>query len=111
MIPTVAAALGSSLAGVVRPAGGSVVDVSAHRTVLELSGPEARDVLASGCSVDLHPRVFAVGDAAQAPLARVDVILTRSDVDAYRIFVRASFARYLADWLKDAMGVAEGGTP
>lgn len=36
----------------------SVTDVSAQRTTLLVSGPRARDLLAHGCSLDLHPRVF-----------------------------------------------------
>ena len=103
-----AAALAADLESVVRPHRGTVVDVSGQRTTLRISGPRARDVLASGCSVDVHPRFFEVGQAAQTQLARVDVILTRVAGDEYHIFVRASFARYLADWLMDALG-DEGG--
>ena len=36
---------------------GTVVDVSAHRTLLELSGPRVPELLAGGCSIDLDPRV------------------------------------------------------
>lgn len=81
----------------------STVDVSAHRTTLELSGPRARDVLEKGCTIDLHPRAFRAGDCAQTNLARTQVILWQpADDPAYRLLVRASFARYLADWLTDA---------
>ncbi len=83
-------------------AGGSTVDVSAHRTQLQLRGPMARTVLAAGCSIDLHPRAFLVGACAQTLLARVDVILELREEETYRIFVRSSFARYLVDWLTDA---------
>jgi hypothetical protein len=34
----------------------SVIDVSAQRTTLLVAGPRARDLLAHGCSLDLHPR-------------------------------------------------------
>src|SRR5262249_41324870 len=44
---------------------GAIVDVSGERTVLELSGPHARDVLMKGCSIDLHRSAFAVGRCAQ----------------------------------------------
>ena len=97
------------VAGVVRPFGGSVVDVSAHRTQLELTGSGARNVLAAGCSVDLHPRVFAVGSCAQTLLARVDVIVERRPDDSFRVLVRTSFAGYLVDWLRDAMASDAGG--
>jgi sarcosine oxidase subunit gamma len=82
---------------------GSVIGLSANRTVLELRGPHARDVLAAGCSLDLHPRVFGPGDCAQTMLARAPVILHQTDAEpVYRILVRPSFAGYLADWLLDA---------
>lgn len=80
---------------------GSVVDVSAHRTTIRLSGARARDVLAHGCPLDLHPRVFGAGQCAQTMLARTGVLLIADD-DGYRILVRSSFARYLASWLLDA---------
>jgi sarcosine oxidase subunit alpha len=79
------------------------VDVSAQRTTLELSGPRARDVLTTGCALDLYPTVFPVGASAQTLLAQAQVILHHAAPDTYRILVRASFARYLADWLLDAM--------
>jgi sarcosine oxidase subunit gamma len=81
----------------------SVVDVSAARTVLQLAGPCSRDVLAHGCSLDLHPEAFAVGGCAQTNLAKAQVVLHRPGPDHYYVFVRASFADYLARWLLDAM--------
>lgn len=81
---------------------GSVVDVSAHRTTLLVAGAHARDLLAHGCPLDLHPDVFPVGHCAQSTLARTQVVLVRVEPDAYHVLVRASFARYLADWLDDA---------
>jgi len=82
---------------------GSVIGLSANRTVLELRGPLARDVMAAGCALDLHPRAFGPGDCAQTMVARAAVILHQTDAEpVYRIFVRGSFAGYLADWLLDA---------
>jgi sarcosine oxidase subunit gamma len=89
------------------PAGaGSVVDLSANRVVLELRGPGARDVLAAGCALDLHPRAFGPGRCAQTLLARANVILEQTAADAYRVYVRPSFAAYLRDWLDEATGAA-----
>ncbi|SDK10238.1 sarcosine oxidase subunit gamma [Actinopolyspora mzabensis] len=83
---------------------GSVVDVSANRTTLRLSGPMAREVLEKLCSLDLHPRAFGPGDCAQTLLGRVVVVLWQLDHEpGYRIMVRCSFAEYLADLLLDAM--------
>jgi sarcosine oxidase subunit gamma len=80
----------------------SVVDVSAQRTTLHLTGPRARDLLAMGCALDLHPRVFGEGACAQTTLARAQVVLVGRDAGAFWLLVRASFAAYLVDWLIDA---------
>jgi sarcosine oxidase subunit gamma len=84
------------------PEWGAVVDVSANRVLFELSGADARDVLARGCPLDLHPRVFGPGTCAQTLLARAAVILWQTDqAPTYRVLVRASFADHLARWLAD----------
>src|SRR5215813_15057054 len=89
---------------VVLPLGGAAADVSAQRIGLRLTGPRARDVLAKGCSIDLHPRVFRRGSSAQTTLGLAGVVLLAlSDAgDEYLVLVRSSFAGYLADWLLDA---------
>ncbi|GAB3296914.1 sarcosine oxidase subunit gamma [Parasphingorhabdus pacifica] len=83
---------------------GSVVDVSANRTTLRLSGARARDVLAKSCSLDLHPRVFGPGHCAQTLVGRTQVVLWQVGAEpSYRLLVRCSFANYLADVLLDGM--------
>ncbi|MEV4802260.1 2Fe-2S iron-sulfur cluster-binding protein [Nonomuraea sp. NPDC049421] len=77
------------------------VDVSGQRTVLELAGPAADEVLITGCPIDLHPSAFP--GHAQTLLGKAPVILERRAPDTYRIYVRSSFARYLAEWLLDAV--------
>jgi sarcosine oxidase subunit gamma len=88
----------------VLPLGGSATDVSAQRIGLRLTGARVPDVLAKGCSVDLHPRVFGRGSSAQTTLGQAGVVLLAlSDAgDDYVVLVRSSFAGYLADWLLDA---------
>jgi len=86
------------------PLGGSAADVSAQRITLRLQGTRVRDVLAKGCAIDLHPRVFGEGRSAQTTLGQAGVVLLAlGDAgDDYLVFVRSSFAGYLADWLLDA---------
>jgi sarcosine oxidase subunit gamma len=98
--PDLEAALRSAMGGEV----GSLVDVSAQRTVLDVSGAAARDVLATGCALDLHERAFPEGACAQTLLARAGVVLlATATVDpAFRLLVRSSFAGYVAAWLLDA---------
>ena len=88
----------------VAPHGGAAVDVSGQRTTLRLRGSASREVLGKGCALDLHPRAFGEGTAAQTMLGQAGVILlaVNANGDDYRVVVRSSFARYLADWLLDA---------
>ncbi len=89
--------LHDALAGV----SASIVDVSASRTVLLIQGGRARELLAHGIAIDLHPHAFAPGRCAQTLLAKAQVIIERGpDQDqAFRLFVRTSFASYVAEWL------------
>ena len=82
---------------------GQVVDLSANRTIIELSGPSARLVLEKGCPADLHPRSFAVGTAISTVLGPVPLLLWKTAEDTFRLLPRASFADYTARWLLDAM--------
>jgi sarcosine oxidase subunit gamma len=83
--------------------GGSIVDVSANRTLLEIRGSKARALLAHGVAIDLDARSFGPGYCAQTLLAKAQVIIERIDDDlAFHLYVRSSFASYLADWLLDA---------
>lgn len=78
----------------------AVIDVSESRTVISLSGPDARTVLARGCSLDLHPRVFGPGQCAQTGLAKANVLIDQRDAaPSYDIYVLKSFADYLWQWI------------
>ena len=81
---------------------GSVVDVSANRTTVELSGERARQVLEKGCALDLHPRALAPGRAVTSTLGPVPLVLWQTDEQTFRLLPRSSFADYLARWLLDA---------
>ena len=88
----------------VLPWGGSATDVSAQRIGLRLTGARVRELLAKGCSIDLHPRVFGRGSCVQTALGQAGVVLLALSGagDDYVVLVRSSFAGYLADWLMDA---------
>ena len=95
-------ALEEELRTLLQPVGGSAADVSAQRIVLRLGGPRVRQVLAKGCSLDLHPGVFTVGQSAQTTLGQAGVVLLALGEDEFAVLVRSSFAGYLASWLLDA---------
>ncbi|MFY1668770.1 sarcosine oxidase subunit gamma [Plantactinospora sp. WMMB334] len=96
--------LARSLRAAVGPDAGAIVDVSAQRTTLDLSGPLASEVLARGCSIDLHPSVSPAGTCAQTLLALARVVLLVRDDTAteFRLLVQSSYAAYIAAWLLDA---------
>ena len=78
----------------------AVTDVSAGNAVLELAGPGARALLARGCPLDLHPRVFAPGRCAQSVLGHAGVLIhLRDPQPAFTVVVRRSMAGYLWRWL------------
>ena len=80
----------------------AVTDTSSGLCTISISGQYARAVLAKGCPLDLHPRVFAVGQCAQTVLAKAGVLLCPRADDSLHIIVRRSFADYLWRWLVDA---------
>lgn len=100
----VEAQLRAALAGV----RSALTDVSSGQTVVVLRGPAARDVLAKGCPLDLHPKVFAVGQCAQSHLAKAGILVRpippagANEDGAYEIVFRRSFADYVWAWLEDA---------
>lgn len=82
----------------------AATDVSAGRVVAEITGAQARAVLATGIRLDLHPRVFGPGRCAQTGLAGVPVILQGLDeTPSFRLYLRNSFASYAVAWLDDAI--------
>ncbi|MFB9691011.1 sarcosine oxidase subunit gamma [Amycolatopsis plumensis] len=77
----------------------AVVDVSAQRNVVRLTGSHAADVLAHGCSLDLE--MAPPGTCVQTLLARTGIVLMVRE-DGYTILVRQSFSDYFKAWLADA---------
>lgn len=97
---TISAALDRSIP----PDAGMVIDLSASRTMMELVGERSRDVLASCCPLDVHPRGFAVGTCAQSLIGRAPMLLHLVDeAPRWRIMVRPSLAAHVQAWLRDAI--------
>ncbi len=93
----------ADLRGALRGLHNSVTDLSANRTIIEIAGTDARVVLAKGCPLDLHGSAFKPPQSAQTLLAKSQVILQCVDArPVFRLFVRLSFANYIAEWLLDA---------
>lgn len=101
------AAVGATLAGALAGQSASLVDVSHRQIGLVVAGPSASELLNAGCPLDLDLAAFPVGMCTRTILAKVEVILWRTEDDAFRIEVARSFAPYVVELLREAMfGVA-----
>lgn len=81
----------------------SIVDQSDGRTIVRISGARARDVLAKGVLIDLHPRTFQPGHTALTIISYINVHFWQLDAaPQYEVLVFRSFAAAFCDWLKEA---------
>jgi sarcosine oxidase subunit gamma len=81
----------------------AVNDLSGGFVAYKLRGRGSRQLLAKGCTLDLHPGAFKTGCCAQTGLAKANVILSLSgDGDGFDVIVRRSFADYVWQWLLHA---------
>ncbi len=77
-----------------------LADVSDQFTVIEISGPRARDALMKLTTLDIHPRAFQVGQVAGSLFGHADARLwltgeSDDDGPGFQLFVRWSMADYL----------------
>ncbi|CAE6798287.1 Sarcosine oxidase subunit gamma [Paraburkholderia aspalathi] len=90
--------LGAAFVGVFA----SAVDIGSGYTVLEISGTRTREVLARGCPLDLHPKLFSEGQCAQSHFFKASMTLLPTGADSFDIIVRRSFADYFVKIMLDA---------
>ena len=92
---TLARDLGERLRGLA-----SISDQSGGRTVLRLSGPRARAVIAKGLPIDLHPRAFGPGSAATSTISLMGVLLWQvDDAPTYDLAIFRSVSASFWRWL------------
>ena len=70
---------------------------------IEVDEAEVRDLLAKGCSLDLHPPLFPPGRAARTRLAGMPVVVHCTGTSTFECIVTLSYASFLVSWLADAM--------
>ncbi|HUL18330.1 MAG TPA: sarcosine oxidase subunit gamma family protein [Steroidobacteraceae bacterium] len=80
----------------------SLVDVSHRQVALLVHGSHAATVLAGGCPLDLDLQSFPVGMCTRTVLGKAEVVLWRTDAQAFRLEVWRSFAPYVAQFLAEA---------
>lgn len=86
----------------------ALTDLSGGQISLRLAGPRARDALAAGCSLDLHPRAFKMGQCAQTLLAKTGMLLAMTDAEpVFELILRRSFAADAVSWLRHSAGLLD----
>lgn len=100
----IATRLASALSGIPH----SLVDVSQRQVALQLRGPDASELLNSGCPLDLDPEQFPPGMCTRTVIGKAEAVLWRKAAAEYHLEVWRSFAGYVVDWLREA-GVSING--
>ena len=99
-----AARLGEALQGLHH----ALTDLSGGQISLRLAGPDARDALAAGCSLDLHPRAFKTGQCAQTLLAKTGMLIAMTDAEpVFELILRRSFAADAVEWLRHSASLLD----
>ncbi len=99
--PAAQAAIESALSGM----RSLVVELSDSRAFFRVSGPFAREALAKAAPVDLHPSVFRPGAFRRTRAAGIAaaIAMRSENPDAFELFCARSYARYMRDWLVNAV--------
>lgn len=85
----------------------AITDLSHGRTVVRVSGPDTRRLLAKTCMLDLDPRVFAPGRCALTLLGQAGVLLDAVSDEVVDVHFNRSFA--VSGWETLADAAAEFG--
>ena len=80
----------------------SLVDISQRQVAFEIVGPIARTLLSTGCPLDLADEAFPVGMCTRTLFEKSEVVLWRSDPQAFHVEVWRSFAPYVTGLLAQA---------
>jgi sarcosine oxidase subunit gamma len=96
------AALAASLQSALAHLPHSLVDVSQRQAACALRGPLAATLLSAGCPLDLDERAFPVDMCTRTVLAKAEVVLWRTAVQAFRLEVARSFVAYVSQFLAEA---------
>jgi sarcosine oxidase subunit gamma len=80
----------------------TVFDANSAWVALQLSGNNARSLLARGCNQDFHPNQFKPGHFCSTNIIRIPVFIFRHvDEDKFDLYVDRSLAMDLWLWLRD----------
>ncbi|MFZ1904752.1 MAG: sarcosine oxidase subunit gamma family protein [Steroidobacteraceae bacterium] len=81
---------------------GTVTPLSHSRTCIFVEGLSARELLATGIALDLHPAAFQLDSFALTGLHHTPILIHRSGDNRYELYVMRTFALWAWEWLTDA---------
>jgi glycine cleavage system aminomethyltransferase T len=90
-------------------AGASVVDLTSGLAAIALIGPNAGELLARFCAIDVRPKVTPVAGFRPGSIARTPGYLLRTKADELLIMVGWALGAYLWEVVADAAGHLGGG--
>ena len=84
---------------------GAVTPVTDAYTIVEIAGPQAREVLSQCAGVDLHPRAFGPGRCARTRFAKTRALLYQAGTEpSYHVYVARSYGDYVTKYLERCRG-------
>jgi sarcosine oxidase subunit gamma len=111
LIAPESADLAATLQPTLRDLPHSLVEVSHRQIALEVSGPQATNVLNAGCPLDLDLSAFPVGMCTRTVLTKAEIVLWRTDETVFHIEVWRSFASYVTELLAEVAREVDLPTP
>lgn len=95
---TIATDIETALKGIAH----SLVDVSQRQIAMKVAGPQASQILNSGCPLDLEPTAFPSGMCTRTLFGKSDVVIWRKGEAEFHLEVWRSFADYVSALLMEA---------
>jgi sarcosine oxidase subunit gamma len=80
-----------------------LADLMAGWTAFRVIGEGAAELMAKGCSLDLHPAAFGADRCGRTLMAQVPVLIAR-EPEGFVIYVDRSFAGHMRAWFASALG-------
>lgn len=82
----------------------ALVDVSHRQFSLEITGPQAVEILRGACPLDLDIAEFPVGMCTRTVLAKADILLWRTGTEVFHLDAWRSFSGYVTGILREIAG-------
>ena len=96
-------AIADAIEAILRDLAHALIDVSHAHVALSVSGPQAAEVINSGCPLDLSSGAFPPGAATRTLLGNAEIVLSRWVGQAgFEVECGRSFAAYVRDFLEAA---------